>query len=168
MTDVTVRNRLSCLKRAVRFHTQYQYTQLQNAEIDKYIEKHLVSGKHVSTSARQRPLAPLDVAEDIIRFLFTCDEYMGFHYRLRNQMAFAIQLMMLIGVRPGGIIESDAWCQSNEGLYYRDIELIYQRTETYCGWLLYVKLRNRKGHGEYKKHAYAVSWMSCSHKTNPK
>ena len=125
VTDVTVRNRLSCLKRTVKLHTQYQYTPLQNAEIDKYIEKRLVSGKHVSTSARQKPLAPLDVAEDIIRFLFTCDEYMGFHCRLRNQMAFAIQLMLLIGVRPGEIIESDAWRQSNEGLYYRDIELIY-------------------------------------------
>ena len=67
VTDVTARNSLSCLKRTVKLHTQYQYTQLQNAEIDKYIEKRLVSGKHVSTSARQKPLAPLDVAEDIIR-----------------------------------------------------------------------------------------------------
>lgn len=82
------------------------------------------------------------MAEDIIRFLFTCDEYMGLHHRLRNQMVFAIQPMLLIGVQPGEIIESDAWRQSNEGLYYRDIELIYQRTETYYGWLLYVKLRN--------------------------
>ena len=63
---------------------------------------------------------------------------------------------LLIGVRPGEIIESDAWRQSNEGLHYRDVELIYQRTETYHGWLLYVKLRNRKGHREYKKHAYAA------------
>ena len=153
ITDVTVRNRLSCLKRAVKLHTQYQYTPLQNAEIDKFIEKRLVYGKHVSTCARKKPLAPLGVAEDIIRFLFTCDEYMGLHHRLRNQMAFAIQLMLLIGVRPGEIIESDAWRQSNEGLHYGDVELIYQRTETYHGWLLYVKLRNRKGHREYKKHA---------------
>src|SRR5690242_11703177 len=75
VTDVTVRNRLACLKRAVKLHTQYQYTPLQNAEIDKFISKSLISGKLVSTSARPKPLAPLAVAEDIIRFLFTCDEY---------------------------------------------------------------------------------------------
>lgn len=167
MTDATVRNRLSCLKRTVKLHTQYQYIQLQNAEIDKYIEKRLVSGIHVSISARKKPFAPLHVAEDI-RFLFTCDEYMGLHHRLRNQMAFVIQLRLLMGVRPGEIIESNAWRQSDEGLYYRDIELIYQRTETYRGWLLYVKLRNWKRHREYKKHAYEGSWMSCSHKTNTK
>ena len=153
VTDVTVRNRLACLKRAVKLHTQYQYTPLQNAEIDKYIAKVMVSGKLVSTSARSKPLAPLAVAEDIIRFLFTCDEYRGLHFRLRNQLAFAIQLMLLIGVRPGEIIESDAWHRSNEGLHYKDIELIHQRTATYQGWLLYVKLKNRKGHREYKKHA---------------
>jgi integrase len=153
VTDVTVRNRLACLKRAVKLHTQYQYTPLQNAEIDKFISKSLISGKLVSTSARPKPLAPLAVAEDIIRFLFTCDEYRGLHFRLRNQLAFAIQLMLLIGVRPGEIIESDAWHQSNEGLHYKDIELIHQCTATYQGWLLYVKLRNRKGHREYKKHA---------------
>ena len=51
ITDATVRNRLSCLKRAVKLHTQYQYTQLQNAEIDKFIEKRLVCGKHFSTYA---------------------------------------------------------------------------------------------------------------------
>lgn len=153
VTDVTVRNRLACLKRAVKLHTQHQYTPLQNAEIDKFIAKHLISGKQVSTCARPKPLAPLAVAEDIIRFLFTCDEYRGLHHRLRNQLAFAVQLMLLIGVRPGEIIESDAWHRSNEGLHYKDIELIHQRTATYQGWLLYVKLRNRKGHREYKKHA---------------
>ncbi|XP_014557730.1 hypothetical protein COCVIDRAFT_36802 [Bipolaris victoriae FI3] len=153
VTDVTVRNRLACLKRAVKLHTQYQYTPLQNAEIDKYIAKVLVSGKLVSTSACSKPLAPLAVAEDIIRFLFTCDEYRGLHFRLRNQLAFAIQLMLLIGVRPGEIIESDAWHRSNEGLHYKDIELIHQRTATYQGWLICVKLRNHKGHRKYKKHA---------------
>lgn len=39
--------------------------------------------------------------------------------------------MFLVGVRPGKIIESGVWCQSNEGLYYKDIEPIYQCIETY-------------------------------------
>ena len=103
VTDVTIRNRLACLKRAVKLHTRYQYTPLQNAEIDKYITKQLISQRCISTYGRPKPLAPLNIAEDLIRFLFTCDEYRGLHNRIRNQMAFAIQLMLLIGVRPGRI-----------------------------------------------------------------
>ena len=107
ITDITVRNRLWCLKRTVKLHTQDQYTQIQNAEIDKYIERHLFHGNYVTTCARKKPLAPLCVAEDIIRFLFIYDEHMGLHHRLRKQMAFVIQLMLPIGARPGAIIESD-------------------------------------------------------------
>jgi hypothetical protein len=33
MTDVTARNYLSCLKRAVKNHTNYQYNVAQNNEI---------------------------------------------------------------------------------------------------------------------------------------
>ena len=32
VTDVTIRNRLSCLKRVIKLHTKYQYTNLQNGK----------------------------------------------------------------------------------------------------------------------------------------
>ena len=49
---------------------------------------------------------------------------MGLFHHLRNQMTFAIQLILLIGVRPNEIVESDAWCQSNNGLHYRKLTLL--------------------------------------------
>lgn len=53
--------------------------------------------------------------------------------------------MLLIGVQPEEVVNSDAWYQTNEGLLYKDIELVYSQCSTYTGWLLYVKLRNRRG-----------------------
>lgn len=88
------------------------------------------------------------MVEDIVRFLFNCDKYMGLHYRLRNQMTFGTQLILLIDVRPTGMIESDVKHQSDESLHDRDIEFNYQRVETHHEWLLYVKLRSQKGHRE--------------------
>lgn len=53
---------------------------------------------------------------------------------MRNQMTFAIQLLLLLGVRIGEVVESDAWHRLNEGLLYKDVQLIYQRTKSYRGW----------------------------------
>jgi hypothetical protein len=144
---------LNSLKRAIKIYTGYQYTTTQNIEIKKYIIKELVPQGAVLTCARPKPLAPLAVAEDLVKFLFSCDEYKNIHPRIRNQIGFVIQLMLYIGVRPGEIVESDAWGQSNEGLLYKDLDLVYQSTTAYTGWAVYMKLRNRKGHREYKKHA---------------
>jgi integrase len=156
ITDTTVLNRFNSLKRAIKLHTQYQYTAAQNQEIAKFVTKGLVSKKLISTSARPKPLAPMPVARDLIKFLFTCDEYKDLHPRIRIQLVFSIQLMLLIGVRPGEIVESDAWYRSNEGLLYKDVDVIHLQSHTYTGWLLHVRLRNRKGHREYKKHAYVL------------
>jgi hypothetical protein len=160
ITDTTVLNRLNCLKRAIKLHTQYIYTSTQNQDMVRFVTKDLVLRGLVSTSARSKPLAPIEVAKDIIKFLFACDEYQNLHSRMRIQLVFAIQLLLLTGVRPGEIIESDAWSKSNEGLLYKDIDLVYSQSSAYTGWLLYIKIRNRKGHREYKKHAYFTT--SCS------
>jgi hypothetical protein len=128
---------------------------VQNQEIISFVTKDLIPRGLLSTCARPKPLAPVAVAKDIIRFLFAADEYRHLHPRIRNQMAFAIQLMLLVGVRPGEVVESDAWYQTNEGLLYKDIELVRSWNNNHPGWRLHVKLRNRKGHREYKKHAYA-------------
>jgi hypothetical protein len=155
ITDTTLLNRLNSLKRAIKIHTRYQYTPFQNQEIISFVMKDLIPRGLLSTVARPKPLAPIEVAKDIIRFLFASDEYKHLHPRIRNQMAFAIQLLLFVGVRPGEVVESDAWYRSNEGLLYKDIELVRSWNTDHPGWRLHVTLRNRKGHREYKKHAYA-------------
>ena len=103
ITDTTLLNRFNSLKRAIKIHTRFQYTTVQNQDIISFVTKELIPRGLLSTSARTKPLAPVAVAKDIIRFLFASDEYKYLHPRIRNQMAFAIQLMLLVGVRPGEV-----------------------------------------------------------------
>ncbi|KZM26465.1 hypothetical protein ST47_g2208 [Ascochyta rabiei] len=132
ITDTTLFNRFNSLKRAVKIHTRYQYTTVQNQDIISFVTKDLIPQGLLSTCARAKPLAPAAVAKDIIRFLFASDEYKHLHPR---------------------ILKSDAWYQTNKGLLYKDIELVRSWSSSHPGWRLHVKLRNRKGHCEYKKHA---------------
>jgi integrase len=153
ITDTTVRNRLSSLKRAIKLFTRRQYSSAENKDIENYIEKELVHKGKISTDAYKKPVAPLLVAEDLIQFLWMCDEYQFTHPRARLQLAFAIILMTFTGSRPGEFIESEAWKHSNEGLLYGDIDLVRYQNETYVGFLLLIRLRNRKGHRNNKKHS---------------
>jgi hypothetical protein len=156
ITDTTVRNRLASLKRAVRLHTNHRYSEAENQALNTFIHQDLVRLGELSTAAKTKPVAPLPVAEDLIQFLWTCDEYQGMHPRVRLQLSFAILLMCSLGTRPGEFIESDAWKDTNEGLLYDDVELIYQDNDEYTGYLLKVRLRNRKGHRDNDKHAYVA------------
>ncbi|KAF1359213.1 hypothetical protein EJ07DRAFT_121068 [Lizonia empirigonia] len=61
--------------------------------------------------------------------------------------------MALWADRPGEFIESAAWKHSNEGLLYGDIDLVRYQNGTYIGFLLHLRLRNRKGHRNNKKHS---------------
>ncbi|KAF1360100.1 hypothetical protein EJ07DRAFT_118025 [Lizonia empirigonia] len=61
--------------------------------------------------------------------------------------------MALWSDRPGEFIESAAWKHSNEGLLYGDIDLVRYQNGTYVGFLLHLRLRNRKGHRNNKKHS---------------
>jgi hypothetical protein len=81
---------------------------MQNQEIISFVTKDLIPQGLVSTCARPKPLAPVAVAKDIIRFLFASDEYKHLHPCIRNQIAFAIQLMLLVSVQLGEVIKSDA------------------------------------------------------------
>jgi hypothetical protein len=60
--------------------------------------------------------------------------------------------MTLLGSRPGEFIESAGWKHSNEGLLYGDIDLVRYQNGTYMGFLLHLRLQNRKGHRNNKKH----------------
>lgn len=108
ITDTTVRNRLSSLKRAIKLFTRRQYSSAENKDIENYIEKELVYKGKISTDAYKKPVAPLLVAEDLIQFLWMCDEYQFTHLRARLQLAFAIILMTFTGSRLGEFIESEA------------------------------------------------------------
>ncbi|KAF1938833.1 hypothetical protein EJ02DRAFT_498470 [Clathrospora elynae] len=103
ITDITLNNRLSALKRAIRMHTNSE-----NESLALFIRKDLVHTQLVSTAARPKPVAPLPVAEDLIHFLWACDEYQEWHPQARLQMPFSILLMCSVGTCPGEFVESDA------------------------------------------------------------
>ncbi|CAN9115701.1 unnamed protein product [Alternaria alternata] len=66
ITDTTVRNRLSLLKRAIKLFTRRQYSSAENKDIENYIKKELVYKGKISTDAYKKLVAPLLVAEDLI------------------------------------------------------------------------------------------------------
>jgi hypothetical protein len=129
ITDTTLLNRLSSLKQATKPHTGSQYTHMQNKEILNFIKKELVLQRVASTCARPKPLAPLAVAEDLIKFLFSCDKHTHMQSRLRNQITFVIQVLLNISARPGEVIESDAWTDSNNGLKYEVFNLYINKLQ---------------------------------------
>jgi hypothetical protein len=153
ITDTTLRNRLSSLKRAIKTHTSHQYSATENKQLEYFITKSLVQEGNITTGAYIKAIAPLPVAEDLIRFMWACDEYQFPHPRARLQLAFSVVLITLLGSRPGEFIESAAWKHSNEGLLYGDIDLVRYQNGTYVGFLLHLRLRNRRGHQNNKKHS---------------
>ena len=70
-TDTILLNRFNCLKRAVKIHTLLQYTTVQNQDIISSVTRKLILRGFLSTCARAKPLAPVAVAKNIIRLLFT-------------------------------------------------------------------------------------------------
>jgi hypothetical protein len=91
-----------------------------------------------------------------MRFIWVCDEYEYSHPRVRLHVAFSLIILVFMGSRPGEFVESGGWKNSNEGLQYGDVELIRRSTESYHGYVLEVRMRNRKGHRKNKKHAYVI------------
>lgn len=157
ITDTTLFNRYLALKCAIRMHTARTYSQKDNEEVKSFIHTKLIRQGLISTAARPKPVSSFPVVEDLILFLWACDEYQEMHPRARVRLGFSILLMCTLGTRPGEVIESDAWKRTNEGLMYKDVVFEYQNHEEYRGFLIKVQLRNRKGHREYKKHADVLS-----------
>lgn len=92
--------------------------------LDLYsISRTLVENFGASTKGRPKPLADVDLDRDVLYFLWVCDEYVFEYSRLRIQLAFAVLLLVYLGLRPGDFTESSAWRKSNEDLIYKDIEL---------------------------------------------
>lgn len=153
INDTTIANRLRCLKRAIRLFTNYVYSKADNSKFAQLIEKQLPQSEGLSTKAYDKPLAPLHVSKDIVRFLWACDEYRFQHPRARLQLAFSMVILTLMGTRPGEFIESSNWKDTNEGLLYRDVKLL-RSSEDNGQFVLHVQLRNRKGHRHNQKQGY--------------
>ncbi|KAL5372751.1 hypothetical protein DPSP01_013267 [Paraphaeosphaeria sporulosa] len=109
------------------------------------MKKDLIQVEGLCTKTQEKPLATFEVSNDLQHFGWKCDEYEYKHPRCRSQVLFAILLLLYIGMRPGEIVESQAWLGCNDGLLYRDLSLYRQIGEEYNGLVLHVKLRNRKG-----------------------
>ncbi|THV66362.1 hypothetical protein D6D28_08415 [Aureobasidium pullulans] len=107
-----------------------------------------------STAGRAKPLASVEVAKDLVYFLWACDEYSLKHPRIRVQLSFAMLLMMYEGLRPGEFTECSSRRGKNEGFMYRDFSLQRQPLPNNKEiWVLAVSIRNRKNHRNIEKDA---------------
>ena len=143
ISDVTLLNRLTSLERAVKIHIRFQHTTVQNQNTTSFVRNELIPRGLISTCARAKLFESVSVAKDIISFLFAIDEYKYLYSRIRNQMASVLQLILLVGVRSREVVESDAGYQTNEGLLYKDTELVRSWSASYPEWSMHVKLRNQ-------------------------
>lgn len=107
--------------------------------------------ENLSTRAYKKPIAPLAVTQDLVRFLLACDEYESPHSRIVVQLIFSLLLLTFMGSRPGEVIESVGWKDSNEGLLYGDVIVMRQDDADYTGFALQLCLHNRKGHRSNQK-----------------
>ena len=55
----------------------------------------------------------------LLHYLWARDTHQFRHERYRVQIAFILHLLSYTATRPGAIIESSAYAQSNEGLLYK-------------------------------------------------
>jgi hypothetical protein len=97
------------------------------------------------TTTKAKPVALFGAVEHILQFLWCLDEREYLHPRIRSQLAWIIIIMAHAGLRPGEIIESAMWRQSNEGIHYRDVDLHLARFDGILKFQMNIRLRNRKG-----------------------
>lgn len=77
--------------------------------------------------ADPKGLANSVVVDDVINYLWTCDEHIFKHPRERLQIAFAILVLGCLGLRPGELVQSNLYPGSNDGLKYKDCSLQVDR-----------------------------------------
>ena len=80
------------------------------------------------------------VLKDLIHYLLVCDEEEYRNERVRVQLALSMFLMAYTGSRPGAIVEPSYWPGLNDGLLYKDCEVIFSGAEI-C---VRITFRNRK------------------------
>jgi hypothetical protein len=55
-------------------YTNYQYSSVQNEGVDDFVLK-LVHDQKVSTAIYAKPVTPVEVYQDLVHFMWACDEY---------------------------------------------------------------------------------------------
>ncbi|GIZ46179.1 hypothetical protein CKM354_000931700 [Cercospora kikuchii] len=113
-------------------------------KLTKFIGEGLVR-KGASQEAVARPVATPAVVTDILYFLWALDEHEFDHPRIRLQISFSIMILLYFGIRPGEFIESSAHAGNNEGLLYKDLDIMIMSSDGRRRIGIEVVLRNRKG-----------------------
>ncbi|KAH7047635.1 hypothetical protein B0J12DRAFT_756324, partial [Macrophomina phaseolina] len=78
-----------------------------------------------TTKGAPKPMATWAVVEDLLYYLWACDEHVFKHPRMRLQLAWSIILSAYAGLRPGEFIESSRYRGTNQGLKYGDVEIFW-------------------------------------------
>ncbi|XP_014561718.1 hypothetical protein COCVIDRAFT_33313 [Bipolaris victoriae FI3] len=60
INDTTIKNRLRCLKRAIRLFTSHSYSRADNSQFTQLIKNDLLQTERLSTKAYNKPLAPIN------------------------------------------------------------------------------------------------------------
>ncbi|UPX17743.1 uncharacterized protein EKO05_0008083 [Ascochyta rabiei] len=107
MANITLRYYLSAFKRAVKAYTNHEYNTKQNQVLAAYIKFDLPRIEQLSTRAYKKPIAPLAVIQDLVRFLLVCNKYESPHSRIVIQLVSSLLPLSFIGSRPGEVIESE-------------------------------------------------------------
>ncbi len=94
--------------------------------------------------ATEKLVADQSVLNDLIHYLFVCDEHEFRDDRFRVQLAFAMLVQAYIGCRPGSIVETGTRWSTNDGLFYQDVTLQAERTNDDLHFVMTVYLRHRK------------------------
>ncbi|KAF1352467.1 hypothetical protein BDV97DRAFT_282815, partial [Delphinella strobiligena] len=112
-----------------------------------YIKKDLANEFGASTKGRPKPLANMDVVQDLLHFLWACDEYTFRHPRVRVQLSFSLLILAYLGLRPGEFAVSSMNRDTNEGLKYKDVCLyLVPWSDGQTKIVMSIKIRNRKNH----------------------
>ncbi|KAF2196986.1 hypothetical protein GQ43DRAFT_458794 [Delitschia confertaspora ATCC 74209] len=136
MNTTSLINKWNDLKSVLKLDKNHRSLALENKKVVE-----------ASTKVRPKLIANFAVAEDIITFLWRSDEYRYKHPRVRLQIIFVFIFFIFLDSRPGEVIESNAWEGSNEGIFYKDVSLVKLEYESYTGFVLFLRVRNRKNGG---------------------
>ncbi|OCL09615.1 hypothetical protein AOQ84DRAFT_290901, partial [Glonium stellatum] len=140
----TLNKLLDQIRRAVRATSDHCYSKNEVQSLRKFINN-LPAKEGISTKSRTKTVAFFPVVEELIYFMWACDEYDWKHPRCMQQTSFILIMMGSYGLRPGEILESCIHRGSNQGLTYGDVEFSLTWHKGALRLLLLINLRLRKG-----------------------
>ncbi|CZR64905.1 uncharacterized protein PAC_14805 [Phialocephala subalpina] len=88
-------------------------------QLVNYIKIELKSMYNLSNKSRPKPLTSCEDVEEQIHFLWAEDDRWFYYERTRVQIAFYLLLLTFTAARPGCVVVSDGYRNSNEALTYK-------------------------------------------------